>query len=188
LRSVLIVSPEAPIRLLCRVNLEEAGIRVSEAADGVTGVEKARAENPDLIMLAVMLPGRSGLSIAIELREHVETKEIPIVFVSARTEFCDRVDELGLPDIASLRMPFNPLELASFLTGVVARAARSDSARSDRPEDLWALGAIGRTPDGRPVDVEVEEWRRTRAARSEAGDRPSRQGGPRPSRRSSGAA
>jgi len=54
---VLVVDDEAPIRLLCRVNLEAEGMKVLEAADGVEGVETAKAERPDVILLDVMMPG-----------------------------------------------------------------------------------------------------------------------------------
>ena len=55
---VLVIDDEAPIRLLCRVNLEAEGMEVLEAADGPSGLAKARAERPDLVLLDVMMPGQ----------------------------------------------------------------------------------------------------------------------------------
>ena len=57
---VLVVDDEAPIRLLCRVNLEAEGMEVIEAADGRAGVQKAKEERPDLILLGVMMPRLDG--------------------------------------------------------------------------------------------------------------------------------
>ena len=65
--TVLVVDDEAPIRLLCRVNLEAEGMTVLEAADGEKGLELARAERPDVVLLDVMMPGRSGWEVAEEL-------------------------------------------------------------------------------------------------------------------------
>ena len=64
---VLVIDDEAPIRLLCRVNLEAEGMQVLEAADGPTGLEKARAEKPDVVLLDVMMPGLDGWRVAEEL-------------------------------------------------------------------------------------------------------------------------
>ena len=64
---VLVIDDEAPIRLLCRVNLEAEGMQVLEAADGPSGLEKARAETPDVVLLDVMMPGLDGWRVAEEL-------------------------------------------------------------------------------------------------------------------------
>ena len=86
---VLVIDDEAPIRLLCRVNLEAEGMTVLEAKDGPSGVEKAKQEHPDVILLDVMMPGLDGWRVAEELLEDGNTHEIPIVFLTARAEFRD---------------------------------------------------------------------------------------------------
>jgi two-component system, LytTR family, response regulator len=60
---VLVIDDEAPIRLLCRVNLEAEGIDVVEAADGPTGIDKAKEETPDVVLLDVMMPGLDGFQV-----------------------------------------------------------------------------------------------------------------------------
>ena len=67
MRTVLVIDDEAPIRLLCRVNLEAEKMRVLEAADGDAGLDTARQERPDVILLDVMMPGRNGWEVAEEL-------------------------------------------------------------------------------------------------------------------------
>ena len=82
---VLVIDDEAPIRLLCRVNLEAEGMAVIEAADGPSGVEKARDERPDVILLDVMMPGLDGWRVAEQLLEDERTigigGRVPPLFV-----------------------------------------------------------------------------------------------------------
>src|SRR2546423_11571321 len=87
---VLVIDDEAPIRLLCRVNLEAEGIRVLEAPDGTTGLGIARDEQPDVVLLDVMMPGLDGWRVAEELLEDELTSAIPITSLTARAEFRDR--------------------------------------------------------------------------------------------------
>src|SRR4026207_2409973 len=93
---VLVIDDEAPIRLLCRVNLEAEGMDVLEASDGPTGLEKARNEEPDVILLDVMMPGLDGWQVAEELIDGDATSSIPIVFLTARAEARDRARGLDL--------------------------------------------------------------------------------------------
>jgi len=103
--TVLVVDDEAPIRLLCRVNLEAEGMTVLEAADGDKGLELARAEHPDVVLLDVMMPGRSGWEVAEELLADESTRSIPIIFLTARAEIRDRAKgiDLGGVDVQSGR-------------------------------------------------------------------------------------
>src|ERR1044072_4286276 len=94
--TVLVIDDEAPIRLLCRVNLEAEGMPVLEAGGGPSGVDKARAEQPDWSLLDVMMPGRDGWGVAEALLEDERTAEIPIIFLTARAEFRDRARGLDI--------------------------------------------------------------------------------------------
>ena len=80
---ILVIDDEAPIRLLCRVNLEAAGMEVREASDGVVGLAAAQDEPPDAILLDVMMPGMDGWQVLEGLLEDERTQEIPIVFLTA---------------------------------------------------------------------------------------------------------
>lgn len=162
--SVLLIDDEAPIRLLCRVNLEYAGMVVSEAPDGVSGLRQARSEKPDLVFLDIQMPGLDGISVAKELRADAETRSIPIVFLSPRVEFCGCVNEFGLSDIAALAEPFSPFMLARLATKVVRRATARGPSTAESLEDLWSLRAIATTPNDWPVHAEVARWRRNRTS------------------------
>jgi CheY-like chemotaxis protein len=66
---VLLINDEAPLRLMCRVNLESEGMALIEAADGFEGLDLARVEQPDLILLDTAMPGIDGWQVAQRLRE-----------------------------------------------------------------------------------------------------------------------
>src|SRR6266508_5676865 len=109
---VLVVDDEAPIRLLCRVNLEAEEMTVLEAADGPSGLAAARAERPSVILLDVMMPGLDGWRVAEELLEDPSTSGIPIIFLTARAELRDRARGLDIGGLDYITKPFNPVELA----------------------------------------------------------------------------
>jgi len=123
---VLVIDDEAPIRLLCRVNLEAEGMRVIEAADGPTGLEAARTSLPDVILLDVMMPGLDGWQVAEELLDDETTSGIPIVFLTARAELRDRARGLDVGGIDYVTKPFNPIELASLVRNLLGRVERGE--------------------------------------------------------------
>jgi DNA-binding response OmpR family regulator len=138
---VLVIDDEAPIRLLCRVNLEAEGMSVIEAADGPSGVDKARGERPDVILLDVMMPGLDGWRVAEQLLEDDRTVGIPIIFLTARAEFRDRARGLDIGGIDYVTKPFNPLELAPLVTGLLDRLDRGegDEMRAEKLSELRSL-------------------------------------------------
>ena len=138
---VLVIDDEAPIRLLCRVNLEAEGIEVLEAADGPTGLEKARAEIPDVVLLDVMMPGLDGWRVAEELLDDERTAGIPIVFLTARAELRDRARGLDLGGVDYVTKPFNPVELAPLVRDLLDRVAKGerDALRREKLSELRSL-------------------------------------------------
>ena len=136
----LIIDDEAPIRLLCKVNLEAEGIEVLEAGDGVTGLEVARSERPDAILLDVMMPGLDGWNVAEQLLADESTSAIPIIFLTARADLRDRVRGMDAGGLDYITKPFNPLELASIVGQVVEAVERGDreQLRSERIAELRA--------------------------------------------------
>jgi len=138
---VLVIDDEAPIRLLCRVNLEAEGMEVLEASDGPTGLEKARNDEPDVILLDVMMPGLDGWQVAEELIEGERTGTIPIIFLTARAEARDRARGLDLGGIDYVTKPFNPVELAPLVRDLIARVGRGerDDLRREKLDELRDL-------------------------------------------------
>ena len=138
---VLVIDDEAPIRLLCRVNLEAEGMSVSEAGDGPGGLELARSEQPEVILLDVMMPGLDGWRVAERLLEDPATRDIPIVFLTARADIRDRARGIDLGGLDYVTKPFNPVELASLVRSVVGAVERGEreQLRGEKVAELREL-------------------------------------------------
>ena len=141
LPKVLVIDDEAPIRLLCRVNLEAEKMTVIEAEEGAAGLELARTERPDVILLDVMMPGMDGWEVLQRLLDDEATREIPIVFLTARAELRDRARGLDLGGGDYVTKPFNPLELAPLVRTVLERVSRGEreALRRERIAELRDL-------------------------------------------------
>jgi CheY-like chemotaxis protein len=109
---VLVIDDEAPIRLLCRVNLEAEGMRVSEAGDGPRGLDLARAHQPDVILLDVMMPGLDGWTVLTALKADPATADIPVVML---TIVDDRGQGYALGAIEHLTKPIDRERLLDVL-------------------------------------------------------------------------
>jgi DNA-binding response OmpR family regulator len=138
---VLVIDDEAPIRLLCRVNLEAEGIDVLEAPDGPIGLELARREVPDAVLLDVMMPGLDGWAVAEQLLADERTREIPIIFLTARADLRDRARGMDVGGLEYITKPFNPIELASLVRDVVSAIERGEreQLRSEKLSELRDL-------------------------------------------------
>jgi DNA-binding response OmpR family regulator len=130
---VLVIDDEPPLRLLYRVNLEAEGMEVGEAADGLSGIATAKRESPDIILLDVMMPRLDGWGVAEQLRDDPVTRDIPFVFVTARSRFRDRLRGFCLGAADYITLPVNPLELAPRIREVLARTRDElDAVRRER--------------------------------------------------------
>ena len=138
---VLVIDDEAPIRLLCRVNLEAEKMEVVEAKDGPTGLEEAKRTHPDVILLDVMMPTLDGWRVAEHLLDDPTTKDIPIIFLTARAEFRDRARGLDIGGVDYVTKPFNPLELAPLVWELLIRIERGerDVLRGEKLAELRSL-------------------------------------------------
>jgi DNA-binding response OmpR family regulator len=125
-QSVLIVDDESAIRLICRVNLDSAGFETIEAQDGETALRLARSERPDLILLDVMLPGLDGWEVAARLHEMPETRDIPVVFMTARAGTTDEVHGHAVGGIGYISKPFDPEALTAMVTSTLRRVRRGE--------------------------------------------------------------
>ncbi len=138
---VLVIDDEAPIRLLCRVNLEAEKMEVLEAEDGPTGLEMAKAHRPDVILLDVMMPGLDGWRVAEQLLDDPTTRDIPFIFLTARAEFRDRARGLDIGGVDYVTKPFNPVELAPLIADILQRVERGEreAIRRERIAELRDL-------------------------------------------------
>ena len=129
---VLLVDDERAIRTICRVNLEADGLAVLEASNGAEALEEIRRERPSLVLLDVMMPGIDGWSVAKQLAADDETRDIPVVFLSARAAREDVLHAQELGAVGYIVKPFDPLELAGFVHDVLERVARGEREQLNR--------------------------------------------------------
>ena len=120
MKRVLVIDDDADIRMLVRMSFERVGDEVIEATNGLEGVERARAERPDAILLDMLMPKMDGPATVRELKRDPETAEIPVVLLTAMIQPRDRgrVDEL--PIQGTITKPFDPLRLPRELDEMIA--------------------------------------------------------------------
>lgn len=116
---VLIAEDERDIRELIGFTLTYGGYQVIEAPDGKAAVEKARAELPDLIILDVRMPKMTGYEACQALKALKETRNIPVVFLSAKGQEIEVKQGMDLGAIAYILKPFAPNELLEQVARVV---------------------------------------------------------------------
>lgn len=131
-RRVLVADDERAIRLLCRVNLSASGMDVLEAENGQNALEVAKRERPDLVLLDVMMPDVDGWAVARELGADERTREIPIVFLTARADSADKRMGQQLGGVGYLVKPFDPVAIGDFVEGVIERVERGEREQLTR--------------------------------------------------------
>jgi two-component system, OmpR family, alkaline phosphatase synthesis response regulator PhoP len=139
---VLVIDDEASIRLLCRVNLEADGMEVLEATDGAVGLQRAGEEQPDVVLLDLMMPRLNGWEVAEQLLADERTSEIAIVFLTGRVEVLDRARGLEIGRVAFVLKPFSPFDLAPLVHELIAQAGRDD-LRAEKLARLRVLADVG---------------------------------------------
>ena len=144
--TILVVDDEKNIVQLTRLYLRNEGYRIEEAYDGKQALEKARAVNPDLIILDLMMPEMDGLSVCKEIRK---TSNVPVIILTARDDDVDKIVglEVGADDYVT--KPFNPRELVARVKAVLRRSQNGGVA----PEAVLDVGDIHLDPGRREVSV-----------------------------------
>jgi len=129
-RTVLLIEDEPDIVEVIEYNLKRSGFSVLIARDGEHGLETARRDLPDLILLDLMLPGRDGIEICRRLKSERATGAIPIVMVTAKGEEEDIVLGLGIGADDYITKPFGVKELLARVQAVIRRGPLSDDERA----------------------------------------------------------
>ena len=119
--TVLICDNEEPLRALVRASLEPGDYSIVEARDGDESLEEARRVRPDLIVLDMMMPGRTGLEVLGELRRDDELARTPVIMLTARTQATDHDAAVSAGVDRFLPKPFSPLELAKAVDELLAQ-------------------------------------------------------------------
>ena len=125
---ILIGEDELPLITLLRYNLEEAGFEVDEATNGDEALISVRERLPDLVVLDWMLPAVSGIEVCRQFRRRPETRNLPVIMLTARSEEADRVRGLDSGADDYITKPFSPKELIARVRAVLRRTRPSMSA------------------------------------------------------------
>lgn len=131
-KKILVIEDEANIRELVMYNLKANGYNAIEAEDGISGITLAYKENPDLILLDIMLPGKDGYEICRELRS--EGIEIPIIMLTAKSEEVDKVLGLEFGADDYIAKPFGIRELLARIKAVLRRVDMNGTPSGDSGE------------------------------------------------------
>mgnify|MGYP001439000187 FL=1 len=150
-KNILVVEDDLDIRELISFNLQNEGHQVFEAKDGEAGIDKAREKLPDLILLDLMLPGMQGLDVCRIIKSGQETKETPIIMVTALGQEEDIVKglETGADDYIT-----KPFSIKVLIARVNAVLKRSIEVGEDKSKDILINGINIRT---RSREVRVNE-------------------------------
>ena len=163
-KTVLIVEDEKNIVDILRFNLQREGYWTVEAYDGADGLDKARKENPDIILLDVMLPKMIGFDVCRTLRE--EGNNVPVIILTAREEEADKVLGLEIGADDSITKPFSMRELIARVKANIRRtgmnAASSATAASTAMPVVGSLSINTDSRqvfrDGKPMDLTTREY------------------------------
>jgi len=133
---ILVIEDEAAISTLLRYNLVREGFKVSLCDDGAEAVAVVAETNPDIVILDWMLPGVSGVEICRQLRARGETRELPVIMLTARGEEEDRVRGLNMGADDYLTKPFSMAELMARLRAVLRRTTPGMAATTTEFQDI----------------------------------------------------
>jgi len=150
---ILIVDDEPPIVEMLAYNLERANYRVSVAMDGEEALARARQEQPDLIILDLMLPRLDGLEVCRALRRE---RDVPIIMLTARDSEVDRVVGLELGADDYVVKPFSVRELVARVKSVLRRTVQRPAATAADPVRAGALRVEPARHEARWRDAELD--------------------------------
>lgn len=161
-RRVLIIEDDPDIREILAYNLGNEGFEAVCAVDGERGLREAAARKPALVLLDLMLPGIPGLEVCRRLRAGGQTRDVPIIMVTAKGEEADTVAGLEVGADDYVIKPFRIREVIARVNAVLRRAAEPAASETDKIERGPLLVDIGRhevTVEGEPVELTLAEFR-----------------------------
>ena len=157
---VLVVEDEQPIITMLRYNLEQEEFEVFSAEDGEEGLLMVKEKQPDVLVLDWMLPSMSGIEVCRQLRRDVETRNIPVIMLSARGEEDDRVRGLDCGADDYITKPFSPSELIARIRAVLRRIRPALADKTLEFADIKVdLSAHRVTRDSQDVHLGPTEFR-----------------------------
>ena len=160
-KKILIVEDEKNIVDILRFNLQREGYDTLEAYDGAAGLELARTENPDLVLLDVMLPKMIGFDVCSRLRE--EGRNVPVILLTAREEEADKVLGLEIGADDYITKPFSMRELMARVKANIRRTSMKMNSASTSAMDTGSGLVVNTdtyqvTKGGKVVDLTQREY------------------------------
>jgi two-component system alkaline phosphatase synthesis response regulator PhoP len=157
---ILVVDDDRKITRVIQSYLEQAGMIVLTAHDGDSALHFIRRERPDLLVLDLMLPGKSGWEILAWLRADPHLTATPVLMLTARVEDADKIHGLELGADDYLTKPFNPLELVARIKAILRRAHAEPAVPRILESGGLRLDLDGHTllREGEPVDLTPTEF------------------------------
>lgn len=122
---ILVCDDERHIVRLIQVNLERQGYQVVTAYDGKEGLEKIKAERPNLVVLDVMMPYMDGFEVLKNLRREPEFENLPVIMLTAKAQDKDVFEGYHYGADMYLTKPFNPIELVTFVKRIAETSGQS---------------------------------------------------------------
>ena len=119
-KNILLIDDEETIQEVVQVGIEiEAGWQVAIASSGQEGINLAQNQQPDAILLDVMMPDMDGIATLSQLKANAKTRTIPVIFLTAKTQAAeeDQLQNLGVVDV--ITKPFNSMTLASQIAKIL---------------------------------------------------------------------
>ena len=157
---VLVVEDEAALVTMLRYNLEKQGFRVDEAVDGQEALTRIAESQPDIVLLDWMLPVMSGIEVCRQIRRRPQTRDLPVIMVTARTEDQDSVRGLNTGADDYITKPFNMEALLARMRALLRRSGavpvRGQHVFHDITMDLTAHRV---QRNGRPIHLGPTEFR-----------------------------
>ncbi|PTX63223.1 two-component system alkaline phosphatase synthesis response regulator PhoP [Melghirimyces profundicolus] len=148
-KKVLVVDDETSIVKLVQFNLEKEGYQVEVATDGEMALEKVKNENPDLLVLDLMLPKMDGLEVCKQVRR--ENRHLPILMLTAKTEEFDKVLGLELGADDYMTKPFSPRELVARVKAIFRRMEAVREGEAPREKKKLIVGDLEIDTEGYEV-------------------------------------
>lgn len=130
---ILVADDESAIRRILKTRLSMVGYNVVVAADGLEALELFEKEQPDLVVLDVMMPNLNGYGVCQELRTK---SDVPIIMLTALGDVADRITGLELGADDYLTKPFSPKELEARIHAILRRLKEAGTANSNSPESI----------------------------------------------------
>lgn len=151
MNKILVIEDEQSINELIKINLELAGYKVIQALDGIKGFALAKQELPNLIVLDVMMPEVDGYTVAQRIRQNPDTKNIPILMLTALSQLKDKVQgfDIGVDDY--LTKPFEMDELRVRIRALLKRS--NQLPESVATKELLTVGEITLLPEVYSVKI-----------------------------------